>query len=59
MADSNITDEPKAPSRLALYQVSLGLAEVAINHRGIQVALPTLNQVFSADLYFYAVDIVG
>jgi len=52
MADSNITDEQEAHSRLVLYQVSLGLALVAINHRAIQVALPTLTQVFRADLSF-------
>jgi len=52
MADSNITDEQEAHSRLVLYQVSLGLALVAINHRAIQVALPTLTHVFRADLSF-------
>ncbi len=35
-----------------LYQVSLGLVLVAINHRAIQVALPTLTHVFRADLSF-------
>jgi EmrB/QacA subfamily drug resistance transporter len=52
MADSNISDEQKAHSRLVLYQVSLGLILVAINHRAIQVALPTLTDVFHADLSF-------
>jgi EmrB/QacA subfamily drug resistance transporter len=32
--------------------VSLGLALVAINHRAIQIALPTLTHVFHADLSF-------
>jgi EmrB/QacA subfamily drug resistance transporter len=35
-----------------LYQVSLGLVLVAINHRAIQVALPTLTHVFHTDLSF-------
>jgi EmrB/QacA subfamily drug resistance transporter len=52
MADSSLADEQKAHSRLVLYQVSLGLALVAINHRAIQVALPTLAHVFRADLSF-------
>ena len=52
MADSNISDEQKAHSRLVLCQVSLGLVLVAINHRAIQVALPTLTHVFRADLSF-------
>ena len=52
MADSNISDEQRAHSRLVLYQVSLGLVLVAINHRAIQVALPTLTHVFRADLSF-------
>jgi len=52
MAESNISDEQRAHSRLVLYQVSLGLALVAINHRSIQVALPTLTHVFHADLSF-------
>lgn len=53
MADSNPqTDEQKAHSRLVLYQVSLGLVLVAINHRAIQIALPTLTHVFRADLSF-------
>jgi len=52
MADSNISDEQKAHSRLVLCQVSLGLILVAINHRAIQVALPTLTHVFRADLSF-------
>ena len=37
---------------MVLYQVSLGLVLVAINHRAIQVALPTLAAVFRADLSF-------
>jgi EmrB/QacA subfamily drug resistance transporter len=52
MADSNPSDEQRAHARLVLYQVSLGLALVAINHRAIQVALPTLTHVFHADLSF-------
>ena len=52
MADSNTTDAQTRHSRLVLYQVSLGLVLVAINHRAIQVALPTLTHVFHADLSF-------
>jgi EmrB/QacA subfamily drug resistance transporter len=52
MADSTISDEQRRHSRLVLYQVSLGLAVVAINHRAIQVALPTLTHVFHSDLSF-------
>jgi len=52
MADSNITDQEPRHSRLVLYQVSLGLVLVAINHRAIQVALPTLTHVFHTDLSF-------
>ena len=52
MADSNITDQERRHSRLVLYQVSLGLVLVAINHRAIQVALPTLTHVFHTDLSF-------
>ena len=52
MADSNLTDQERRHSRLVLYQVSLGLVLVAINHRAIQVALPTLAHVFHADLSF-------
>ena len=52
MADSNVSDEQRRHSRLVLYQVSLGLALVAINHRAIQVALPTLTRVFHTDLSF-------
>ena len=44
--------EQQAHSRLVLYQVSLGLVLVAINHRAIQVALPTLTHVFHTDLTF-------
>lgn len=51
MADPPSSD-PKAHARLVLYQVSLGLVLVAINHRAIQVALPTLTHVFHADLSF-------
>lgn len=52
MADSNITDQERRYSQLVLYQVSLGLVLVAINHRAIQVALPTLTYVFHTDLSF-------
>lgn len=52
MPDSNITDQERRYSRLVLYQVSLGLVLVAINHRAIQVALPTLTHVFHTDLSF-------
>jgi EmrB/QacA subfamily drug resistance transporter len=52
VAESNIADEQKAHARLVLCQVSLGLVLVAINHRAIQVALPTLTHVFRADLSF-------
>ena len=52
MADSTITDQERRHSRLVLYQVSLGLVLVAINHRAIQVALPTLTHVFHTDLSF-------
>lgn len=50
--ETNVTDEQRAHARLVLYQVSLGLVLVAINHRAIQVALPTLTHVFHADLSF-------
>jgi EmrB/QacA subfamily drug resistance transporter len=52
MADANAAGEQRAHARLVLYQVSLGLVLVAINHRAIQVALPTLTHVFRADLTF-------
>ena len=52
MPDSPITDLERRHSRLVLYQVSLGLVLVAINHRAIQVALPTLTHVFHTDLSF-------
>ena len=52
MADSNITAQERRYSQLVLYQVSLGLVLVAINHRSIQVALPTLTHVFHTDLSF-------
>jgi EmrB/QacA subfamily drug resistance transporter len=47
-----LPDDQKSHARLVLYQVSLGLALVAINHRAIQIALPTLTHVFHADLSF-------
>jgi EmrB/QacA subfamily drug resistance transporter len=50
--ETNVTDEQRAHARRVLYQVSLGLVLVAINHRAIQVALPTLTHVFHADLSF-------
>lgn len=50
--ETNVTDEQRAHARRVLYQVSLGLVLVAINHRAIQVALPTLTNVFHADLSF-------
>lgn len=52
MADSVKSAEAQRHSRLVLYQVSLGLALVAINHRAIQVALPTLTHAFHSDLSF-------
>jgi EmrB/QacA subfamily drug resistance transporter len=52
MAVATPTDEQRSHARLVLYQVSLGLALVAINHRAIQIALPTLTHVFHADLSF-------
>jgi EmrB/QacA subfamily drug resistance transporter len=52
MADANHAAEQRAHARLVLYQVSLGLLLVAINHRAIQIALPTLTHVFRADLSF-------
>ena len=52
MADSGSATEQQAHSRLVLYQVSLGLALVALNHRAIQVALPTLTLVFHTDVSF-------
>jgi EmrB/QacA subfamily drug resistance transporter len=52
MAETNPAGEQRAHARLVLYQVSLGLVLVAINHRAIQVALPTLTHVFRADLTF-------
>lgn len=52
MAESTVPDEQKAHARLVLYQVSLGLILVAINHRAIQIALPTLTHVFETDLSF-------
>ena len=52
MTDSYMTDAQTRHSRRVLYQVSLGLVLVAINHRAIQVALPTLTHAFRADLSF-------
>ncbi|MGH7816897.1 MAG: MFS transporter, partial [Candidatus Binatia bacterium] len=52
MADLSVSDEQRKYSRLVLYQVSLGLVLVALNHRAIQVALPTLTHVFHTDLSF-------
>src|SRR3972149_287350 len=52
MADLGSANEQRDHSRLVLYQVSLGLALVALNHRAIQIALPTLTHVFHADLSF-------
>jgi EmrB/QacA subfamily drug resistance transporter len=52
MADWNFTDEQRAHSRHVLWQVSVGLVLVAVNHRAIQVALPTLSHVFHTDLSF-------
>jgi EmrB/QacA subfamily drug resistance transporter len=50
--ESTYTDEQRAHSRRILWQVSLGLVLVAINHRAIQVALPTLTDAFRTDLSF-------
>jgi EmrB/QacA subfamily drug resistance transporter len=52
MAQATNSDAQRSHARLVLYQVSLGLALVAINHRAIQIALPTLTHVFHADLSF-------
>jgi EmrB/QacA subfamily drug resistance transporter len=52
MAETRPDNDQKSHARLVLYQVSLGLALVAINHRAIQIALPTLTHVFHADLSF-------
>src|SRR5918999_4406746 len=52
MPEANFTDEQRSHGRRVLWQVSLGLALVAINHRAIQVALPTLSHVFHTDLSF-------
>jgi EmrB/QacA subfamily drug resistance transporter len=52
MPKPNIIDEQRSHARLVLWQVSLGLVLVAINHRAIQVALPTLTHVFHTDLSF-------
>src|SRR4026208_2528125 len=50
--ETHVADEQRAHARLVLYQVSLGLVLVAINHRAIQVALPTFTHAFRADLSF-------
>ena len=52
MAEPIVTDDQRQYARLVLYQVYLGLVLVAINHRAIQVALPTLTHVFHTDLSF-------
>jgi EmrB/QacA subfamily drug resistance transporter len=53
MADSNSADEQqRAHAQLVLYVVSLGLVLVALNHRAIQIALPTLTHVFHTNLSF-------
>jgi multidrug resistance protein len=52
MADAGSVDEQREHSRLVLYLVSLGLVLVALNHRAIQIALPTLTHVFHTDLSF-------
>ncbi|HWO43283.1 MAG TPA: MFS transporter [Candidatus Eisenbacteria bacterium] len=52
MADSNPSEEQKRHARYVLYVVSLGLILVALNHRAIQIALPTLTHVFHTDLSF-------
>jgi EmrB/QacA subfamily drug resistance transporter len=52
MPEANFTDEQRSHGRHVLWQVSLGLVLVAINHRAIQVALPTLTHVFHTDLSF-------
>jgi EmrB/QacA subfamily drug resistance transporter len=52
MSEANTGAEQRTHARLVLWQVSLGLVLVAINHRAIQVALPTLTHVFHTDLSF-------
>jgi EmrB/QacA subfamily drug resistance transporter len=52
MAEKNFTAGERAHGRLVLWQVSIGLVLVAINHRAIQVALPTLSHAFHTDLSF-------
>lgn len=52
MPEANVTDEQRSHARLVLWQVSLGLVLVAVNHRAIQVALPTLTHVFHTDLSY-------
>ncbi|MGH7824678.1 MAG: MFS transporter, partial [Candidatus Binatia bacterium] len=52
MADSTSADEQRRHARLVLYVVSLGLVLAALNHRAIQIALPTLTHVFHTDFSF-------
>jgi EmrB/QacA subfamily drug resistance transporter len=52
MADLADANEQRTHSRRVLYVVSLGLVLVALNHRAIQIALPTLTHVFHTDLSF-------
>ncbi len=52
MADSTSANDQRAHSRHVLYLVSLGLVVVALNHRAIQIALPTFTHVFHTDLSF-------
>jgi len=44
--------EQRSHSRRVLYLVSLGLVLVALNHRAIQIALPTLTHFFHTDFSF-------
>jgi EmrB/QacA subfamily drug resistance transporter len=52
MVDPSAASVQQRHARLVLWQVSLGLILVALNHRAIQVALPTLTHVFHTDLSF-------
>jgi MFS family permease len=52
MTDSNISDEQRRHSRLVLYQVSFGLALVAINHRAYSSRITHSHQAFHSDLSF-------
>jgi EmrB/QacA subfamily drug resistance transporter len=52
MPEADIAVEQRSHARRVLWQVSFGLVLVAINHRAIQVALPTLTHVFHTDLSF-------